>query len=226
MSTVSDIVNAACRQLGFTPTANEAADGLRALNLLLVSLASSPQGLYQTARESFTLTSGTASYTIGPSGAFNTTQPVRIVSAFVRNGDIDYPLSTHKLTAEEYASIAQKSMGGMPEHYFFERGATTGTIILYPTPDSAYALHIYSHKPLAQYTSLSDTITLPPEYEPMLKFQLAVDLAAEFGIQIPPQVAVRADNLLAELKRMNTNVPRAACLPFSSPGSFQIERGY
>lgn len=226
MSTVNDIVSAACRQLGFTPTANEAADALKALNLLLVSLASSSYGLHQTARESFSLTSGKESYTIGPGGDFDTSQPVRIISAFTRTGGIDYAIESHQLTAEEYAALAQKTRGGRPEKYFFERGATAGTVVFYPSPDSAYTLHLYSHKPLAQYSSLSDTIVLPPEYEPALKYNLAVELAGEFGIQIPPQVAVRADNLLAELKRVNVRVPLAHDLPFAGAGRFDIDRGF
>lgn len=226
MRVVYEIVTGACLQLGFRPTAEEADEARKALNLLLVTLASSAYGLYSTARESFTLSPGDESYTIGPGGDFDTAQPVRIVSAFTREAGIDCPLESNQLTAEEYAGLASKTRGGRPEKYFFERGADTGTLLLYPAPDKAYELHVYSHKPLAQYNGLGSRVGLPPEYEPVLKYNLAVELAGEFGLPIPPQVAVRAEQLLADLKRMNTRVPAARDMPFAGGGRFDIGRGF
>jgi hypothetical protein len=45
------------------------------------------------------------------------------------------------------------------------------------------------------------TLPAPPELEACLAFNLAVEIAAEYGAQIPAVVATRAVDLLADLRR-------------------------
>ena len=215
---VSQIVNAACRQLGFTPNAAEAADAMEALNLMLQEWSASPIGLHKVTRESVTLANATASYTIGTGGVLNTVRPSRIEEAFIRDSSMDYPVKVY-FSYSEYASIAFKSTPGMPCRIYFERSFPLGTVLLYPTPDAAYSLWLYSFKPLATYTSLSDALALPPEYESAIKFNLAVDLSEEFGRKLSNVTAKRADDTMKALQRLNAQpVTQINTDPFGACG--------
>lgn len=226
MTTVSTIINAACRQLGFTPTAAEAADAMTALNHMLAEWALAPAGVYVPTRENFNLVASTSSYTIGSGQTFNTALPVRIFKAFTRTDNIDYPIETY-FGMEGYADLALKTTTGRPYALYFERSHTTGTVFFYPTPDAAYAVHLWSKKALGFYTSLSDTLNLPTEYEPVIKFNLPVEIAAEFGIDIKPQTAIRAEQSLTALKRFNAQpIPQINTDPLGHSGGFDIDMGW
>lgn len=217
MSTVAAIVNAACRQLGFTPDAAESADGMEALNLLLKEWATSPLGIYRVTRESFTMTAAKGEYTIGSGGDFDTVRPIKLLAAFIRVSDMDNPITG--LHISEYASLGNKLTSGMPSVIYAEPAYPLGILVFYPVPDTAYTLHLYSHKPLGAYTSLSADLALPPEYEPALKFNLAVELAAEFGRDLRPQTAVRATQTLDNLKQLHSHpVPSINTNPFGGVG--------
>ena len=214
---VSQMVNAACRQLGFTPTAAEAADAMEALNLMLQEWAATPNGIHSETRENFALSSGVSEYAIGSGATLNTVRPSRIESAFIRDS-IDYPMTVYHALSE-YAPIAVKDTAGMPCRLYLDRAYPDANIFLYPTPDDNYDLHLYSFKPLATYTSLSDDVGLPPEYEPAIKFNLAVDLAEEFGKTLSPVTLKRADDTLKALKRINAGpVSQINTNPFGGCG--------
>jgi hypothetical protein len=224
MTTVSTAINRACRQLGFTPNAAEAADALDALNLMLADWATSPGGLYKTTRENFTTVASTKEYAIGTGQTWNSAVPIRIMQAFTRTDNVDYPIEVY-YSLNEYANIPLKSTTSRPDRLFFERtSATVGTLLFYMTPDAAYDVHIWSHKALAEYASISDTLALPFEYEPAIKWNLAVDLAAEFGIDIKTQTAVRAEESLMALKRMHAHpMPKINTDPFGHSAGYDID---
>lgn len=216
-TTVTTIVNAACRQLGFTPDAAEAADAMEALNLLLKEWATSPLGIYRVTRESFTMTAAKAEYTIGTGGELNTVRPIKLLSAFIRVSDSDSPILGYHVS--EYAAIGNKASTGMPTVVYAEPAYPLGILIFHPVPDTAYALHLYSHKPMAEYTSLSSDLALPPEYEAAIKFNLAVEIAAEFGRALQPQTAIRAEQTLSNLKQLHSHpIPAINTDPFGATG--------
>lgn len=228
MTTVRQIVTAAVRQLGINNLqASKLGECREALNTMLIEWAMMPSGIYAATRENFTLVSGTAEYTIGSGATLNTTRPVNIVKAFVRVSSTDYMLSLVSL--QEYGSISIKSTSGQPQALYHERGHTTDTILLWPTPDSAYDLHLWSHKPLGTYTSLDDSLNLPPEYEPAIKYNLALVVAPELAVQPYPSTVAMATKSFKALRNMNMNpVPKLITNPFSGPysfGDFDIDEG-
>lgn len=218
---VSEIVNAACRQLGFEPDADGLADGMEALNILLQEWAAG-LGIYKRTRENFSTAAATASYLIGVGQTFNTTRPIRIVNSFVRYSGTDWPVETYQ-SADDYAAIATKSLQARPERLYFETSYPYGTILLYPTPDAVYDLHIYSNKPFGAYTSTSDDLGLPPEFEPALKFNLALDLSVEFGREASQITMARAEMSLTTLKRLHAQpVPQISTDPMVAGGGYDI----
>lgn len=190
MTTALGIIKAAMRKAGVltkneTPDSDEAADGLEMLNDLLASLSNDSLVVYARTVESFSLSAGTASYTIGSGATFNTARPVKIVSAYVRSGTIDYPLRI--ISDEQYATISIKSIQGIPEYINYTNAFPTATVNLYPSPGAAYTIYFVTEKEISSL-SLSDTVSFPPGWKRMLIHNLAVEVAPEYGQQVPATI--------------------------------------
>lgn len=203
MSTALDIITSAMRKAGIltkseSPSADEAQDGLEMLNDLLASNANDGLFVYARTLESFTLSSGVSDYTIGTGGTFNTTRPVFIASAYVRTGEIDYPLSIIQDT--DYADIGLKSIGSIPYWLNYTNGFPLGTIKLYPVPSAGWTLFLLTEKPMSEFT-LNQTVSLPPGWMRYLKNQLALEMAPEYGQPVPAETVEIAGKAMAAIKR-------------------------
>lgn len=203
MTTALGIIKSAMRKVGAltkteNPSADEAQDGLEMLNDLLSSLSNDSMVIYARYSEDFTLSGGTGSYTIGTGGAFNTARPVKIISAFIRSGDVDYPLDI--LSDEQYYSIAVKSTSGIPCGLNFSNDYPLGVIKLYPVPDANYQLFILSEKQLSQFT-INQTVDLPAGWNRMLIYNLALEMFSEYGQTATQEVKMIADDSRALIKK-------------------------
>src|ERR1700752_1631654 len=81
--TASDLIKTSLRNInaiatGETPTSDELNDGLVMLNDLLENWSTQNLAVYGQQDVTFNTVGGTASYTIGPTGAWVTARPVRI----------------------------------------------------------------------------------------------------------------------------------------------------
>lgn len=169
------------------PTPQEYADCLEELNGMLGILMAKKLFIMHTVQESFSLSSGTASYTIGSGGNFNTTRPYRIQAAFIRVGTQDFQLEV--VNDKTYRKIPTKSDSGRPYLVSYHPTYPLGYINFYYTPDSNYTVYFDNISPLAEITSLTANFTLAPEYENFIVYNLAILLASEFE-KTPTQLVV------------------------------------
>ena len=58
-------------------------------------------------------------------------------------------------------------------------------------------------KPLPTATALTTQIIVPPGYRRFFKYGLALEIAAEFGVEPPPRVVINAAKARVQLQRMN-----------------------
>lgn len=184
MTTARDIIESALRKIqvlgrGQSLSADLADNGLNALNQMLDSWSIEGGNVFTETRESFALTSGQGSYTIGSGGDFNTAKPYVITSAFVRVSGTDYPLQL--IDSTQYASLYDKDLSSaFPEFLYFDNNYPLSNIILWQVPATASTLHIYSQKPLSNLAGLTTELSLPKGYERALIYNLAVELAPEY----------------------------------------------
>ena len=205
MATAQDIIKGAMQKLGLvrkgeTIDGDEGADGLVALNDMLASWSNESLLAVARVRENFTLTVGVGSYTIGTSQTFNTARPIHIVSAFIREGDLDYPLEI--IPDEKYAEIGDKSdTSNIPAVLNYDNGYANGTIRLAPVPSVANQLHIFSEKQITAVSALSSTVDFPPGWSEAMKWNLAMRLAPEYGVPVTEEIKYFADQSLGNIKR-------------------------
>lgn len=204
--TLRELLLSSMRLLGVAdqPTNDDYNDAISALNLMLAGWATPPHNLTVQAltHESKALTAGTATYTVGVGGDINSSRPTDIQHAYIRDASsYDWPLD--RIGVIEYKGEPDKTERARPEKFAYEPVHSLGVIYLYPTPDSATdTLHIDSIKPLADlvYSGLGTTLTLPGELLVAVRFNLAIDLAPEYGAQIPQAVVMRAQDTFSALK--------------------------
>lgn len=207
MATASDLINRALRLIGAlepgeSPSAQETADGLTALNAMVDSWQTEALVIYAMTNVQKTLTPSDASYTIGSGGDINTTRPVKINGAFITESSTDYPIG--QISKSAYDAIAFKSSdSNIAEYFYYEPTYPLGTIYLYPTPNSANTLKLSLWVPIQSFAASSTAVSLPPGYERALTYNLAVEIAPEYGKSVSPEVAGIAVNSKAAIKRVN-----------------------
>lgn len=210
--TALDLIKGAYRLIGViaegeTPEAEDANIALSALNALLDAWKIEPLLIYDLQEESFALAPGDGAYSIGAGQDFNTTRPEAVVSAFVRDSSgIDRPLTVFEF--DRWDQIPDKDAAGTPEALSYEPSYPYGQIKLWPAPAASATLHIRTHKPLTGALTLAAQILVPAGYERAIRFNLAVELAPEFGREAPPTVQRVATESKANLKMNNTRVPQ------------------
>lgn len=183
MTTGLEIITKALQKNGVlvkseAPAADEAQDGLDALNAMISAWSNDAMMIYARTSDNFPITSGVGTYSIGTAQTFNTTRPIFIVEAHVRQNTTDYPLAP--ISDEAYGRIMNKDTQGTPRFINYTNGYPTATIKLWPVPETSYTLYLTSEKELTSFT-LAGTVSLPPGWEQALIYNLAVILAPDYG---------------------------------------------
>lgn len=199
MTTAREIVKKSLQKIGVLvkneePSADEANDGLDSLNQLIQSWSNDSALITSRAWETFTLTAGQSTYTMGVGQTFNTSRPTNIIGAYIRNGNVDTWLTI--VGDEAYNSITYKGLTGIPQFLNYDNANPTDNLRLYPVPASAYPIFLLSEKPLVTISTLDTTLDLPPGWERALIYNLAAELAPEYGQQPDQSIfKIAADSL-------------------------------
>lgn len=207
MPTIQQVITRSMRLIGAiesgeTPTADELADGLTALQSMLNGWRTNRLAVYANSHESFTLVPGTGTYTVGPAGTFVTTRPMKIQSAYVRSGGIDFPVK--ETDQYQWALIADKSTSGdYPTKFNYEPTLPAGTLKLHPVPSAAHTLYLVRQVELDDSYTLSDNLDFPPGYERAIVYNLALEIAPEFEAQVSNLVMGIARTALGDIQRRN-----------------------
>lgn len=214
MSTAGDLITRSLRKLGVIasgedPSSAESADGLESLNQLIENLSNERLLIPYFTKDSLTLTPSTGEYTIGSGGDFNTVRPLKIIKAVLKvtSQTPNFELPVDILNLEQWGNIVVKSTeSDYPTEIYYDNNFASGLgkIFMYPVPDYANTLILYSQKILTSFAATTDTVTLPPGYKRMLEFNLAIDLAPEYGMEPSGAIQKVAMESKANLKRTNS----------------------
>jgi hypothetical protein len=164
---------------GRTASTTEMADAFAALNALIDGWNAEQLAVYAIDRQVYSLTSATASYTIGTGATWDTARPAKIEAAHVIVGSPTIERPVKVCTAPEWAAIAFKgetsNLG--PTSLFYEALSPTGTVYVSPIPSANMSIVLFVWAQLAQFAAQSDTVTLPVGYVRAITFNLAVELS-------------------------------------------------
>jgi hypothetical protein len=182
----SQVITAALRKLAVLPSGGTAStaqlsDGADALNAILKAFHADGMPLWVMTSTTFTVTSGTASYTIGIGSTVNTVAPLKVVQALrTTTGNPAVPLNIYNQYDFNLQPNANSS--GIPVNLYYQPLAATGTIRLWPTPnDSTTTITMYYQRPFQDMDAAADDLDFPNYWTQAIIYNLAWALAPEFG---------------------------------------------
>ena len=210
MTTAGDQINGALRLLGVlaegeTSSAATSQDALSALNQMIDSWSTEKLSTFTTQEQVFSWSPGLISQTLGPSGDFVGVRPVLMDDAtyFVdASTGISYGIKI--INKQQYDGIAVKTVTStFPQVMWINTNFPNIDMHIYPVPTKVLEWHFISAAQLTQPATLSTELYFPPGYLRAFRYNLACEIAPEFGVNPPPTVGRIAMTSKRDIKRIN-----------------------
>ena len=209
-TSAGDQINGALRLIGMlaegeTPSAATSADALSALNQMIDSWNTERLSVFTTQDQVFTWPVNQATRTLGPTGNFVGNRPVLVDDAtYFKDASNGTSYGIKIINEQQYNGIAVKNTTSTyPQVLYVNMGYPDITMTVYPVPTSPLEWHIVSVEELSQPAVLATTLSFPPGYLRAFRFNLATEIAAEFGVEPSPQVSRIAMTSKRNIKRIN-----------------------
>lgn len=215
MATAGDIINGALRLIGVlaegeSPSPETSADALVAFQQQVESWNTERLSVFCTQDQQFVWPPNEATRTIGPTGDFVGTRPVSIEEStyFVYSAgggggsSVSYGITF--INEAQYNGIAVKTVTSTyPQVCFVNNTFPNMTLTVYPVPTAETLWHIISVQELTQPATLATVMSFPPGYLRAFRYNLACELAPEFGVEPSETVQRIAMVSKRDLKRIN-----------------------
>ena len=221
MASANDLINGALRLIGVlaegeTPSPETSNDALVALNQMLDSWSTERLSVYSTQDQTFNWPVDEITRSLGPSGNFVGVRPILLDDAtYYRDASTNVSYGIKFINQQQYDGIAVKTVTSTyPQVAFVNMTHPNIEITIYPKPTRLLEWHFISVDELSQPASLATTLAFPPGYLRAFRYCLACELAPEFGIDPPQNVARIAMVSKRNLKRIN-NPDDVMSLPYS-----------
>jgi len=220
-TSAGDQINGALRLIGQlaegeTPSAATSQDSLTAMNQMLDSWSSERLSVFSTQDQVFTWTQGLISRTLGPTGDFVGNRPVLLDDAtYFRDPSNNISFGIKIINQQQYDGIAVKTVTSTyPQVLWINMDMPNVSMYIYPVPTKALEWHFISVTELVEPATLATSLIIPPGYLRAFRFNLACEIAAEFGVEPPPSVQRIAMTSKRNIKRIN-NPDDVMSLPYS-----------
>ena len=220
-TTAGDQINGALRLIGQlaegeTPSSETSADALMAMNQMLDSWSSERLSVFSTQDQQFTWAPNLISRTLGPTGNFVGNRPVLLDdSTYFRDPSNNISFGIKIINQQQYDGIAVKTVTSTyPQVLWINMDMPNVSMYIYPVPTKALEWHFISVTELVEPATLATVLVIPPGYLRAFRFNLACEIAAEFGVEPPASVQRIAMTSKRNIKRIN-NPDDVMSLPYS-----------
>ena len=220
-TTASEIINGALRLIGVlaegdTPSAATSADALAAMNQMIDSWNTERLSTFNTQDQVFTWPTDEITRTLGPTGNFVGNRPILLDdSTYYRDASTGVSFGIKFINQQQYDGIAVKTVTSTyPQVMWINMENPNITMTIYPKPTRALEWHFISVEELTQAATLATALAFPPGYLRAFRYNLACEIAPEFGVEPSAQVKRIAMVSKRNLKRIN-NPDDIMGLPYS-----------
>jgi hypothetical protein len=221
MTTTADIIYGSLRLLGVlaegeVPSGETAQDALNAMNQMIDSWSTERLAVFSTIDQVETWPPGSRSRTFGPTGDIVGARPILIDdSTYFRDPANGISFGLKLINQQQYNGIAVKTVTSTyPQVLWVNMTYPDIEMYVYPVPTKVLEFHIVSVQELSQPATLSTDLAFPPGYLRAFRYNLACELAPEFGVEPSRQVQRIAMTSKRNLKRIN-NPDDIMALPYS-----------
>ena len=223
-ATAGELINSALRLIGQlaeaeVPSAATSQDALTALNQMIDSWNTERLSVFCTQDQVYTWPVNEIKRTLGPTGDISVSPQLRPIlvdeSTYFRDPQTNVSYGIKMINQSQYNGIAVKTVTSTyPQVMFVNMTFPDIEMYIYPKPTRSLEFHFISVQPLTEPTALNTVIALPPGYLRALRYNLAMELAPEFGVEPSPQVQRIAMTSKRDLKRIN-NPDDLMTLPYA-----------
>jgi len=218
MATIRDLITGSLRlinvvQQNETPSADDMQVSFEAFNNMLSSWSTEKLYIFSMNPYEFSFVPNKRVYTLGPGGDWNITRPMEIISLYVRYVNVVGPgpapqpvdLPMEKLTMEQWSAIAVKNVQArFPLKWYDTGGNPLREVYVWPIPQTVQVAQAWLWQPLVEPGTIDDPVQFPRGYERALRYALAIELAPEFGKDVPETVRKISRVSKAVIKRLNS----------------------
>jgi len=226
-TTAGDQINGALRLIGQlaegeTPSAATSQDALTAMNQMIDSWSTERLAVFSTQDQVFSWPPGAISRTLGPTGNFVGNRPILLDdSTYFRDPANNISFGIKIINQQQYDGIAVKTVTSTyPQVIWINMDYPNIDMYIYPVPTKVLEWHFISVTELDQPATLATVLSFPPGYLRAFRYNLACEIAAEFGVEPSQQVSRIAMASKRNLKRIN-NPDDIMSLPYSIVGTRQ-----
>ena len=226
-TTAADQINGALRLIGMlaegeTPSAATSQDALTALNQMIDSWNTERLSVFSTQDQMFNWPPNVLSRTLGPTGDFVGNRPILLDdSTYFRDPSSGISFGIKFINQQQYNGIAVKTVTSTyPQVIWVNMTYPDVEMYIYPKPTKVLEWHFVSVEELTKPATLATNLAFPPGYLRAFKYNLACEIAAEFGVEPSPTVQRIAITSKRNLKRIN-NPDDIMSLPYSIVGTRQ-----
>ena len=159
---------------------------------------------------------GERSQTYGPTGDVVGERPVLLDdSTYFRDPQTNVSYGIKFINQQQYDGIAVKTVTSTyPQVMWINMSYPNIEMVIYPVPLRLLEWHFISVQELTEPAGLSTTLAFPPGYLRAFTYNLACEIAPEFGVEPSPQVQRIAMTSKRNLKRVN-NPDDVMALPYA-----------
>ena len=190
---------------GESPSASVMQDSIMAMNQMIQSWNTERLSVFSTQDQVFTWPAATISRTIGPTGDFVGNRPIEIDDAtYFKDPSSGLSFGIKLINQQQYDGIAFKTVTSTyPQVMWVNNTFPNTEMTVYPVPIKALEWHIISVEELSEVANVATDIYFPPGYLRAFRYNLAMEIAPEFGVEPSPQVIRIAMTSKRNLKRVN-----------------------
>lgn len=221
MTSAGELINGSLRLLGViaegeVPSAETAQDALVAMNQMIDSWNIERLSVFSTQDQVFTWPAGQISRTLGPSGTLVGNRPILLDDAtYFKDPSTGVSYGIKIINQQQYDGIAVKTVTSTyPQVIWVNMSYPDIDMYVYPVPLKALEWHFISVEELTQPATLATELHFPPGYLRAFRYNLACELAPEFGVEPSPTVSRIAMTSKRDLKRIN-NPGDIMSMPYS-----------
>ena len=221
MTTTADIIYGSLRLIGVlaegeTPSSETAQDALSAMNEMIQSWNTERLAVFSTQDQVVTWPPNARSRTMGPTGDIVALRPVLVDDAtYFRDPSSGISFGLKLINQQQYNGIAVKTVTSTyPQVMWVNMTYPNIEMYVYPVPTKVLEFHIVSVQELSAPANLGTDLAFPPGYLRAFRYNLACELAPEFGVEPSRQVQRIAMTSKRNLKRIN-NPDDIMALPYS-----------
>ena len=155
---------------------------------------------------SYTMLSGSTSFTIGPTGNVVSARPTYIegMNYLIPGTTPPTEVPMGPMDSDQYMALSQKTLPNqLPQLYYLNATMPNATVIVWPQVSQNVGVVVYVEQGIDIPATLTTVVSGPQGYAEAFMYQLALRLVTPWGHAVPPLLPGNAAEAFARMKRPN-----------------------